>query len=64
VIIWGRDHQEGIGHVRNKRYSAEEIASKLWQADVELSIGAAIGQECKQIDRADQGMGIHLRWRA
>ena len=43
-----------------KRYSVDEIISKLRRADVELGKGTRVPKVCKQLEIAEQ---THYRWR-
>jgi len=43
-----------------KRYSPEQIVSKLRQADVELGKGASVKEVCRKIEVAEQ---TYYRWR-
>lgn len=43
-----------------KRYTAEQIISKLREAEVQLSKGLTVGQVCKQLEVAEQ---TYYRWR-
>ena len=43
-----------------KRYSVDEIISKLRRADVELGKGARVPEICKQLEMAEQ---TYYRWR-
>ncbi len=43
-----------------KRYTPEQIISKLREAEVELAKGRTVGQVCKQIGVIDQ---TYYRWR-
>ena len=43
-----------------KRYSVDEIISKLRRADVELGKGARVPEICKQLEIAEQ---TYYRWR-
>lgn len=43
-----------------KRYSTEQIISKLREAEVELARGKTVGQVCKQLGITDQ---TYYRWR-
>jgi len=44
-----------------KRHTAEQIISKLRQAEVELAQGATVAQACKKIGVSDH---TYYRWRA
>ena len=43
-----------------KRYNAEEIIHRLWEADVLLGQGETVGQVCKQLGVVEQ---TYYRWR-
>ncbi len=43
-----------------KRFTSEQIISKLREAEVELSRGTSVGQVCKQLEVTSQ---TYYRWR-
>ena len=48
-----------------KRYNAEEIIHRLWEADVLLGQGETVGQVCKQLGVVEHNllsMAQSLRW--
>jgi len=56
------DGQNGLAakEILMKRYSAEQIVSKLRQADVELGKGYSVKEVCRKIEVAEQ---TYYRWR-
>ena len=43
-----------------KRYSTNQVVSKLWQAEVELGRGLRVPQMCKKLGSSEQ---TYYRWR-
>ena len=43
-----------------KRYSTNQVVSKLWQAEVELDRGLRVPQMCKKLGSSEQ---TYCRWR-
>jgi hypothetical protein len=41
------------GTMKSKKYSAEQIVTKLWEADVLLGKGQSVGEVCRHLQTAD-----------
>jgi len=48
------------GNMPRKRFTTEQIISKLREAEVELARGKTVGQACKQLGVTEQ---TYYRWR-